>query len=111
MKIAEALGIQKLRSTHVSDNRVVDDGYNLNDVENAIKVIPMQQYLNSTETDVFKLFQTLIDTVEGRVIVANISAEEAEEISLSPGKIKPLVEEELAPIKSIKKSKGRPKKK
>lgn len=65
-KIAENMGIQKVRPTHVSDNKVVDDGYNLQDVENAIKVASMQAYLNSTETDVTKLFQMLIDDAEGK---------------------------------------------
>lgn len=66
VKIAEAFGFLKLRSTHVADNQVVDDGYILQDVENALKVASLQNYLKSTETDVTKLFQTLVDKMEGR---------------------------------------------
>jgi hypothetical protein len=67
-KIAETLGIPKVRSTHVSDNRVVDDGYNIKDIENVLSVSSLQTYFNSTETDVFKLYQMLVDKMEGRYV-------------------------------------------
>jgi len=81
MKIAAAMNIPKLRSTHVANDQVLDDGYNVKDVEEAIKVIPMQNYLNSTETDITILFKTLIDTVESRAsLVAKKIVEHGEEI-------------------------------
>lgn len=68
IKIAEELNIPKLRSTHVANDQVLDDGYNIKDVEEAIKVVPLQTYLKSTETDVFKLFDELVLKAEGRYI-------------------------------------------
>ncbi len=88
-----------MRSTHVSNNQVVDDGYNLADVENAIKVIPMQNYLGSTETDVTKLFQMLIDNAEGKLPIIETPQVEIEAKDIIPGNV------------VIKKPKGRPKKK
>ncbi len=87
------MNIPKVRSTHVSDNKVVDDGYNLADVENAIKVIPMQNYLGSTETDVTKLFQMLVDDADGKKPVKEVITEPA-----IP----------LTPVKAVIKKRGRP---
>lgn len=67
-KIAEIFNIPKVRSTHVSNNKVVDDGYNIEDVERAINVPDLQIYLNSTESDLSKLLTMLVDFVEGRLI-------------------------------------------
>lgn len=104
VKIADALGIPKMRSTHVSDNKVVDDGYNLKDIENALSVPSLQTYLGSTETDVFKLFQMIVDKMEGRW-------KPAVEITKVDDKIVAVPVEEVKPKIQVKSHRGRPKKK
>lgn len=68
IKIAEQFNIPKVRSTHVSNDYVQDDGYNVKDMETALSVPNMQAYLNSTETDLMILFQQMVDKVEGKVV-------------------------------------------
>lgn len=68
IKIAEQFNIPKVRSTHVFNDVVQDDGYNVKDMENALTVPAMQAYLNSTETDLMILFQQTVDKIEGNFI-------------------------------------------
>lgn len=67
ISLALVFGIAKIRPTHVSDNRVADDGYNVKDIENALSLENIQKYLETKETDMVILWQDLIDKVEGRV--------------------------------------------
>lgn len=99
VKLAQVFGIAKLRSTHVSDNHVMDDGYNIKDVENAMSVPSLQTYLNSAETDIIVLFQMAIDKVEGKttpiideaiVTSAEVELEEEEEPVVVKAKKKPV---------------------
>ncbi len=65
-KIASEFNILKLRATHVADNQILDDGYNVANVEKAMSVESLQTYLNSSEKDLLTLFQMLVDKIEGR---------------------------------------------
>jgi hypothetical protein len=68
VKIAQQFGIAKLRATHVSDNVVVDDGYNAKDIESAMNVEAMQAFLESKDTDVDTLFALVVERIENPVI-------------------------------------------
>lgn len=69
IKIAQQFGISKHRSTHVSNNVVIDDGYNIADVERVLDVNNLQTFLNSTETDIILLYSHLVDVMEGKVAI------------------------------------------
>lgn len=66
-KIAEAFGFKKVRSTHVSNNEIVDDGFVIKDIEEALTVEKMQSYTGSTETDMNILFGLTVDKAEGKL--------------------------------------------
>lgn len=59
-RIASEFGIIKKNSTHVQDNVVVNDGYLIQDVEQALNLDAMQRVLNTTETDMAILWDILI---------------------------------------------------
>lgn len=65
-KIAVAFDIQKKGATEVFSNTIKSDGYMVQDIEGALTVKAMQDYLGSTETDKDTLAQMLIDVMEGR---------------------------------------------
>lgn len=95
VKIAQQFGIAKLRSTHVSNDVVVDDGYNIADVERAMSVEAMQLFTESKEKNVLVLFQMVVDKLEGKVVEKEVES----------------INEDVLPVEEpIKKSKGRPKK-
>ena len=50
----------KARPTHVADNKVIDDGYNVLDLESFLTVETLQKVLNTTETDIDILWDMLI---------------------------------------------------
>ncbi len=50
-QLAHKLGIKKVRSTHVSNNVVVDDGYNIKDIEDKLTIESLQGITGSTSTD------------------------------------------------------------
>lgn len=62
-EIAKGLGIVKKTPTHVQDNVIVSDGYNIHDVENALTVENLQNYLGVglQETDINVLWDMLIN--------------------------------------------------
>ncbi len=64
--IAKQFGISKNRSTSVVNNTVVDDGYNIPDVENAISVASLQAFLGTDSTDIITMFGHVVDLMEGR---------------------------------------------
>lgn len=59
-------GIKKVRSTHVANNEVVDDGFNVKDIEANLTVEALQTFLKNPGTDLDQLFTLLVDTLEGR---------------------------------------------
>lgn len=98
VKISTQFGVSKVRSTHVSDNKVVDDGYNIHEIENALNIPAMQAYLDSDETDFFKLFEMTVDKIEGRLPVVS------ENQPIVPETEKEMIEESK-PNKKISKKK------
>lgn len=69
IKIAQEFGITKHRATHVADNQVIDDGYNMVEIEKALSVEKLQNFLHSSELEITILFQNLVDVMEGKVAI------------------------------------------
>jgi len=60
-EIATKFGIAKVRSTHVSNDQVVDDGYNVKDIESALALDKLQAHFDTKEKDPHVLWVWLID--------------------------------------------------
>ena len=67
-KIAAAFGIKKLRSTHVVNDYVQDDGFDIKEIELTLNVENMQKYLETSQMDITVLWGQLVDKIEGREI-------------------------------------------
>lgn len=65
-KIAAQFGIQKKRSTHVANNEIIDDGYVIKEIEEALNIDALQKYLGTSETDMLTLWLWMVDKIEGR---------------------------------------------
>lgn len=66
IKIAGQFNIQKRGSTEVVDNHIKSDGYNIKEIEEALNIDAIQNYLGVQETDMMTLWMWLIDKIEGR---------------------------------------------
>ncbi len=108
-QIAAEFGIAKTAPTHVNDNKIISDGYKVEDVENALNIDALQQFLGSTETDMAVLWDLLIErftpqplqkleVIEEVIIVGSV-----EESNAKPEHIRP-------PVAPEKPKRGRPKK-
>lgn len=104
-KIATDFGIGKVRPTHVANDRILDDGYDIGQLERALEVPNLQIFLATEESDHQMLWNQLIDRAEGREKVmpqltqeeANQFSKEFEERTGKPDPTKAL--EEIKPIK------------
>lgn len=61
VRIANEFGIIKRTSTHVFDNVVQSDGYDIKEVEQALNLNALQQKLDTTETDLNILWEWLVN--------------------------------------------------
>lgn len=61
VKIANDFGIIKKTSTHVFNNVVQSDGYDIKDVEQALNLDALQKKFNTTETDLAVLWEWLVN--------------------------------------------------
>ncbi len=80
--IATEFGIAKTSPTHVADNRVVSDGYKIEDVEGALNVDALQGFTDSESTDMNELFTLMVQRIENPGLFATVTPTEA--IVLSP---------------------------
>ncbi len=119
--LSKQFGFSKTGSTHVSDNRVIDDGYKIIDVENTMNTDAIQKYLGQKYTDFDLMWSDMIAKVEGRTIektlttdTMTISKKDAEALNKivddTAETITVAVEDEPED-KPIAKKKGRPAKK
>ncbi len=67
--IATPFGIIKRGSTEVFDNRVIRDGYVIEEVEAALNIDAIQKYLGAEDTDMAVLWDKLVSKAEGREYV------------------------------------------
>lgn len=113
VEIAGMFGIAKVRPTHVSNNQIADDGYNVADIEGAITVESLQAKLDSKEKDIATLWAALLASLEPKVEqpeepkIGILPAEEAktfnEEFEKRTGKKTPEIEVIKKPIKKVTK--------
>ncbi len=104
IKIAETFGIIKKNPTHVDSNVITHDGYLVKDIEAALTVEALQNYLNMpTQTDLKELWTRMVDKIEGREVFTPTT-------STPPIVVLPPAEANQF-AKEYKKRKGRPKKK
>ncbi len=64
--IAAKFGIAKTGSTHVVGDRIQDDGFKIQDVENALNIDKIQEFLGVENTDMNTLFTLLVAKIEGK---------------------------------------------
>ena|SRR6185295_220974 len=70
-KISQAFNIPKTGPTEVSSNQIKSDGYMVQDIEHALTVEAMQDFLGSgftSQTDMATLWNLVVDKVEGKEI-------------------------------------------
>lgn len=68
-QIATKFGVAKTGPTHVQDNRVVSDGYKFEEVERALNVKAMKEFVGIDSTDdMATLMDLVVAKIEGREI-------------------------------------------
>lgn len=75
VKLAEIFHIQKKGSTHVQDNRIVSDGYDIKEIETALSTENLQTYLKTKETDPNKLWELLLISLNAPTITPTQASE------------------------------------
>ncbi len=88
IQLAHKLGIKKSRSTHVSNNVVVDDGFNIKDVELGLTVENLQKITGSISTDTKVLLDEAVRGLQpiGKMEVIMPSAPIAIEVKKKRGR-------------------------
>ncbi len=66
--IATQFGVAKVRSIHVSDNQVVDDGFNIEALDAALTDAKIEEFLGVESTDSLVLWDLLIARFENPVV-------------------------------------------
>lgn len=81
-KIASHFGVARIRPIHVQDNRVIDDGYNIYDIEKILNPEVIKLKLNITEQNPDVIWDLVIAWANGAPVSAPLSVlpqEEAEQ--------------------------------
>lgn len=76
-KIAQLFGIGRRGGVEVNSNEIKSDGYLIQDVEQALNVEALQNYLRTTETNLEVLWNNLLAVVEGRATLPEAKPEVA----------------------------------
>ena len=66
VQIAEKFGIKKKGMTHVINNHIQSDGYEVKDIESAITLHSMQDFLGTEEEGLNELWEMMVAKIEGR---------------------------------------------
>lgn len=104
--LVQRFNIPKSGYTHVQDGQILTDGYTEQDLQ-VVTVERLQEYLESKETDFYKLLaQTVQKLEEEERIKAEELAKEAEALA-NPSQLQPLEVKEEVKLES---KRGRPKK-
>lgn len=116
--LAKEFGFAKTGPTHVADNRVVADGYKVDDVENAMDIEAIRRYVGESIADYDALWQAMIDKVEGRTPITVARVIEVKMTAEAPVTIEALqngglIIDEVGPPAEVSKPKkrGQPSKK
>lgn len=81
-KVAKQFGITKKHATEVVNNTVKNDGYLIGDIEEALTISALQNYLETEEREHMILWNMLMDKVEGKTIA--VPAPVAENAAAEP---------------------------
>ncbi len=107
IKIASVFGIEKKGPTEVFNNTIKNDGFILKDIESKLNIGALQDYLQTTETELAKLWEMLVDKAEGRYKFVEVPVVEAPIIEAVPVVETPVqVVEEVVEIKTKKTKKN-----
>jgi hypothetical protein len=68
-KIATIFNIPKLRATHVANDQILDDGYDVRDIEKVMSLSSLQEYTGNNSNDILMLYELMLDKVEGKPII------------------------------------------
>lgn len=94
IKIASMFGVKKHGSTHVAENRIVDDGYRVRELADALSLVSLQAHFNVSIMDYIVLWEALLNEATGQAVEF---PQTGMVVNMEPEKI-------------IKKKPGRPKK-
>lgn len=83
-KIIKFLGMTKTGRIEIIGNKLVSDGVSYQDLVNAINPTNLQTILQSKETDIYKLFELLINKVSNNVPVVA-----ADDLNVEPAIVEP----------------------
>lgn len=64
-KLAEQFKLERIRPIHVANNTVIDDGFNLKDVEQVFTIESLQMFLETKEKEVDVLLEILKNWADG----------------------------------------------
>lgn len=79
-KIAEQFKIPRTGYTQVNSNVIVHDGFDVKDIENSLNLVDVQDYLNTEEENVDKLWEMLLNKIDGK----EVEPEQAPELIVLP---------------------------
>lgn len=106
IKIAEIFDIIKRGSTHVVDNRIQSDGYNIEEVEAKLSVENLQKYLVTKESDPHVLWDLFTARLEGKEVEQVIEPPLEQKATMSvlpPKEAKQFKKEHKARVAEVKK--------
>ena len=82
--LAEKFGISRVGVIHVQDNRVVADGYKIEDVERALNIEALKSFVGVDHTDLSTLLQLAVTKIETPEPVAPVIVPEHAAPEVSP---------------------------
>ena len=98
MKVAGIFDIEKKGSTHVVDNRIQSDGYNIEEVEAKFSVENIQKYLGVKESNPDVLWDLFFARMEGKEVEVS-TPDPSEEVKKAPVSLGVLPKEEAKKFK------------
>lgn len=105
--IAHQFGIAKTQPTHVSGDRIVEDGYKIQDVEAALNIDAIQKFVGAESADMSILWNMLLSKIEGREIAREF-VDDSMKVEIPEG-IEIVDKEEIVVVETVPvKKRGRP---
>lgn len=87
IKIAEQFRIEQKTGREVFDDIVKNDGYLIKDIEEKLNLDSIQKYLGTEVTDFAELWTMLVDKIEGRFPIVEVTAIEVKSGQVIPGEV------------------------
>lgn len=102
IKIADKFGIQKTGSTHVQDNVVVSDGYNMKEVEKYMSQESITSFIGCDFGNIDQNWTAFLEKIEkGDVSVEDSTVSDVEEVKEV---VKKVTKKEVKPAKKAAKN-------